>query len=171
MRLTNITMCIKRLICLVLSGIMLLMLCACSAQSNQSISLYDLNKSMSEVAEFSQMKYASSADDDPEDLFENISEMSYSKVEGFFINYAVNGTGNADEIACIQVKDKRDINEAVASLNAHLKKRIGLYTSYDKSQLDKLSNAVVATKGNIAVLIVGDKSGEMEKAFYSFFEE
>lgn len=161
----------KRLICVLLIGAMAFSFVACSVDKSNDISIYDLNKAMSSVANFGEMKYASSSDSNNSELFQNISDMDYSKIKSFFINYAVNGTGNADEIACIQVKNKGDINEAVESLNAHLKKRINLYSTYDKSQLDKLSKAVVVNKGNVVALIVADNSKEIEKAFYNYFEE
>lgn len=161
----------KKTICTFLAVLMIFSLSACTSRNQKEVSLYDLNKAMADVAGFAEMKYVSSLDSNAEDLFENISSMEYSKVQGFFINYAVNGTGNADEIACIQVKNENDAAEAVSSLQKHLNKRIGLYSSYDKSQLDKLNSAVITKYGNVAVLIVGDKAVDMEKAFNSFFSE
>lgn len=161
----------KKTICAFLAVLMIFSLSACTSRNQKEVSLYDLNKAMADVAGFAEMKYVSSLDSNAEDLFENISSMEYSKVQGFFINYAVNGTGNADEIACIQVKNENDAAEAVSSLQKHLNKRIGLYSSYDKSQLDKLNSAVITKYGNVAVLIVGDKAVDMEKAFNSFFSE
>lgn len=161
----------KKTICIFLAIFILFSLNACSSHAQKDVSLYDLNKAMADVAGFAEMKYVSNLDSNAEELFENISSMEYSKVQGFFINYAVNGTGNADEIACIQVKNINDASEAVSSLQSHLNKRIGLYSSYDKSQLDKLNNAVITNYGNVVVLIVGDKAVDMEKAFNLFFSE
>lgn len=161
----------KIIISIALAVIIALSLTACSSNNAKVISLYDLNKAMSDVADFSEMKYASSSDDNAEEVFKNISDMDYSKVEGYFINYAVNGTGNADEIACIRVKNKGDLTLAVQSLNAHLQRRIGLYSTYDKSQLDKLNNAIVTSYGDVAILIVGDNAKAMEKAFNEFMGE
>lgn len=161
----------KKIISALLAIVIAFSLTACSSNQAKEISLYDLNKAMSEVADFSEMKYASSSDDNAEEVFKNISDMDYSKVDGYFINYAVNGTGNADEIACIRVKNKGDLSLAVQSLNAHLQRRIGLYSTYDKSQVDKLNNAIATSYGNVAVLIVGDNSKAMEKAFNEFMGE
>lgn len=161
----------KKIISALLAIVIAFSLTACSSNQAKEISLYDLNKAMSEVADFSEMKYASSSDDNAEEVFKNISDIEYSKVKGYFINYAVNGTGNADEIACIEVKNKSDLALAVQSLNAHLNKRIGLYSTYDKSQLDKLNNAIVTSYGNVAILIVGNNSKAMEQAFNGFMGE
>lgn len=161
----------KKIISIMLVIAIALTFTACSSKPQKDVSLYDLNKAMSDVAGFSEMKYASSSDDNAEEVFKNVSDIDYSKVDGYFINYAVNGTGNADEIACIRVKNKNDLTLAVQSLNAHLQRRIGLYSTYDKSQLDKLNNAVVTSHGDIAILIVGDNAKEMEKAFNEFLGE
>lgn len=158
----------KKFISIILAVVVAFSFSACSANQNKEISLYDLNKAMSDVADFKDMKYASYNDDNAEDVFKNISDIDYSKIKGFFINYAVDGTGNADEIACIELKNKNDKTLAIESLNAHLKRRIGLYSTYDKSQLDKLNNAIVTSYGNIVVLIVGDNATAMEKAFNEF---
>ncbi len=160
----------KPLVCAALAAAILL-LCSCGEKETKDISLYDLYCAMSAPADFADMKYVSSNDADAADIFKNISDMDYSAVEGFFINYAADGKGNADEIACIRVKDKADVKKALDSLKAHLKKRIGLYSTYDKSQLDKLNGAITASYGDVAVLIVCDNAKLSEKAFYDFLGE
>ena len=97
-----------------------------------------------------------------------ISDMNYSKVNSFFIYYATNGTGNADELAVIEVKDSSDLSEARKSLEAHLETRKSLYSTYDKSQLKKLEAARIATNGNCAALIVGDEADKISDAFQNF---
>lgn len=143
-------------------------LAACGEDA-KDISLYDLNRAMSDAGgEFQDMKYASSADENPEDLFEHISDMDYGKVKAFAIYYAANGTGNADEIAIIQVKKKADLNEAELSLKAHLAKRKDLYKTYDDSQLPKLDKARIVKKDSVAALIVADNASDIEDAFFNF---
>ena len=147
-------------------------LCACSdAQNDKKVSMFDLKNAMAGASNsFSDMTYASSADPDPAGIFANISDMDYSKVDSFFIYYATDGNGNADEIAVIQVKDKRDLSLAKSELEEHVKKRIALYSTYDKSQLDKLGSAVIETDGNCAALIVGDDAAKIATAFHAFFD-
>ena len=96
--------------------------------------------------------------------------MPSGKVKAFFITYAANGTGNADEIVAIQVKKKADLNEAAASLRIHLDTRKTLYATYDKSQTPKLERAKVITRGNLVILIVSDEVDKIENAFYRFFD-
>ena len=149
-------------------------LCACSGgeKGKEKVSMYELNKALSAATEkFKDMTYASSEDPNPEEIFENISSMDYSKVESFFINYATNGTGNADEIAVIQVKKSDDLTEARKELEAHVSKRIALYSTYDKSQLKKLEAARIETEGNCAALIVCDDADKLSNAFHNFFKE
>jgi hypothetical protein len=144
---------------------------ACSKQSTGDVSMYDLNKAMCDATDkFTDMKYVSSSDSDADELFTNISDMDYSKVKGFFITYASNGTGNADEIAVIQVKSKNDLQTARDTLNAHLERRKALYATYDKSQSSKLEKGVVITYGDVAALIVGDDVSSIKDAFYNYFK-
>jgi hypothetical protein len=117
------------------------------------------------------MKYASSSDTNPDDLLAHVSNIDSSKVKAFFITYASNGTGNADEIVAIQVKKKSDLNEAASSLKIHLDTRKTLYATYDKTQMPKLEKAKVLTRGTLAILMVSDDVEKMEAAFYTFFSK
>lgn len=157
----------KTIALLVASLAALTVLVSCGGKT-ETVSMYDLNKAMTAVVSLSDMKYVSSADGNAEDLFANVSDMDYGKVKAFFINYAADGKGNADEIVAIQVKNKSDVTEAAASLNAHLEKRRALYATYDKSQVDKLSHGQVVTKNDVAVLIVTDNPDKAKDAFYDF---
>ena len=149
-----------------------LLLCACGkTQSTGDVSMYDLNSAMSSASDkFQEMKYVSSEDGDPENLFSNISDMDYTKVNAFFISYAADGAGNADELAVIQVKNASDIGDAASSLNEHLEKRRALYATYDKSQTQKLDNGIIVSYGDVAALIVADDIDTIKDAFYSYFE-
>ena len=92
--------------------------------------------------------------------------MDYAKVNAFFIYYAAEGAGNADEIAVIQVKNKADLTQAADSLTAHLNKRKSLYATYDRSQLAKLEKGRVVTKNGMAALIVADDADQIEESFF-----
>ena len=156
------------LICTVLLAAILL--CACGSDTAGKVSLYDLKSKMASATDkFSDMTYASHEDTDAESIFKNISDMSYSKVHSYCIYYATNGTGNADEIAVIQVKNSGDLTAARQSLEAHLQKRKSLYSTYDKSQLKKLESARVVTGGDCAALIVADDADAISDAFHNFF--
>ena len=163
---------LKKRAFLALAGLLMLLFCGCAAGSSaEKVSLYDLkNKMVSATQRFSEMTYASSEDADAENIFKNISDMSYPKVDSYSIYYATNGTGNADEIAVIQVKKSGDLTEARKSLEAHLKRRKSLYSTYDKSQLKKLEAARVVTHGDCAALIVADDADAISDAFHNFFD-
>jgi hypothetical protein len=141
----------------------------CSGEKAKKVSMYDLKTAMEKVTDkFSDMTYASSEDSNPEEIFENISGMDYSKVDSFFILYATNGTGNSDEIAVIQVKNNSDVTLARQELEAHLQKRTALYSTYDKSQLTKLNAGKIEVEGNCVALIVCDDVQAVSKEFHSF---
>ena len=162
----------KRLLAFICAAaVFALLLCGCFAEDDTGkISVYDLKGAMASVTnKFSEMSYASQEDADAENLFKNISDMDYSLVDSFCVYYATNGTGNADEIAIIQVKKSGDLTEARKSLENHLKKRKSLYSTYDKSQLKKLDSARVVTHNSCAALVVADDADMIADAFHNFF--
>ena len=146
-------------------------LCACGGRNNiQKVSMYELKNAMASAMENAgDMTYTSSEDPNPAEIFANISGMEYSKIESFFIYYATEGKGNADEIAVIQVKDARDITQAKKELEQHISKRIALYATYDTTQLEKLEAAKTEIEGSCVALIVCDRADKVANAFHSFF--
>lgn len=162
---------IKKITSVILSAVILCGIFTACSDDAEDISMYDLNQALVEyTGDPDNMKYASNNDSNPEDLLAHVSNIQYGKVKAFFISYAADGTGNADEIVAIQVKKKSDLNEAAQSLRAHLDTRKTLYAAYDTSQLPKLEKAKVFTRGTLAILMVADDSDKMEAAFYAFFK-
>lgn len=148
-------------------------LCACSGKNNseKKVSMYDLKNAMTAATDsFGDMTYTSSEDPNPDEIFENISTMDYSKVDSFFIYYATEGKGNADEVVVIQVEKSDDLIEAKKTLEAHISNRSALYATYDKSQLKKLEAAQIETEGNCVALVVGDDAAKVMNAFHEFFK-
>ncbi len=163
---------IRKITAVILSAVMLCGILSACGDDAEEISMYDLNQALvGFTGDPDSMKYASSSDSNPEELLSHVSNIEYSKVKAFFITYATNGTGNADEIVAIQVKKKSDLNQAADSLRSHLETRKTLYAAYDKSQLPKLEKAKVFTRGTLAILMVSDNSDKMEAAFYGFFKD
>ena len=163
---------IRKITAVILSAVMLCGILSACGDDAEEISMYDLNQALvGFTGDPDSMKYASSSDSNPEELLSHVSNIESSKVKAFFITYATNGTGNADEIVAIQVKKKSDLNQAADSLRSHLETRKTLYAAYDKSQLPKLEKAKVFTRGTLAILMVSDNSDKMEAAFYGFFKD
>lgn len=161
---------IKKITALILSAVLFCGVFTACGEKSEEISMYDLNQALVQyTGDPGDMKYASSNDANPSDLLSHVSNIDYGKVKAFFICYASNGTGNADEIVAIQVKKKSDLNEAAASLRNHLDTRKTLYETYDRTQLPKLEKARVLTRGTLAILMVADDTDKMETAFYDFF--
>jgi hypothetical protein len=142
-----------------------------TAAPEQEISMFDLSRAMLGAATFGEMRYISSTDDYAEDKFSYVSDLDYGKVEAFFLAYAADGKGNADEIAVIRVKDAQDVNAAMVSLQNHLQKRVALYQTYDPSQSEKLGKGSVFTDGRFAALIVSDDNHAVRSAFEAFLNK
>ena len=122
---------------------------------NGEISMYDLTKKIMESEDsLPAMTTVNSSASDANRLFACVSEMDYSKIDSFLLAYSTEG--KADEIAVIKLKDEADINELIDSLKVHLKDRKGIYESYDTSQLSRVEDASLYSKGSYAVLIICD---------------
>ena len=145
--------------------------CGKDNREPEYVSMYDLSRAMLSATEFGDMNYVSSADDGAKDLFTYLSDMDYDKVEQFFLAYAKDGKGNADEIAVVQVKNKNDIDEAVKTLNAHLQKRINLYRTYDPTQSAKIEKGEVFTESGLAILIVSENNAAVKSACLSSLKQ
>ncbi|MBQ7726802.1 MAG: DUF4358 domain-containing protein [Clostridia bacterium] len=162
----------KKLVSLFAScALVLVALSGCGERATRKISMYDLSRAMLDAGDFKQMSYASSSDQEPQDLFANVSDLDYGKVESFFISYASDGNGNADEIVVIRVNSTKNLQEAVLSLKKHLETRKSLYATYDPTQSEKLSNGIVFSQEDFAVLIVSDGNDQVHAAFNAFLKE
>ena len=160
----------KKLIKLLASALLIAtILSSCTAHSNdETVSMYDLNKAMSENAGFGEMTYVSSSDDKADEKFSHLSDIDYSKVDSFFMNFAADGSVSSDELAVVVMKDGKDTAEMTSSLEKHVEYRKNLYRNYDPEQLPKLEKALVFSSGRYAVLIVADNPSAIKSAFYSF---
>ena len=149
---------------LVLCTVFACFLCGCQ-ENKTTVSMYDLRQAMEAAdSSFPEMLYASSAEDDAEDLFTNISDLDYKKVDSFFVSYAKEG-GKADEIAVIAVKDSADRKEDKKSLEAHKENRRKLLDQYEPEEVSRIKDGVIFTSGQYAVFIVSEKSDAVRKAF------
>lgn len=103
-------------------------------------------------------------DEQAERNFAYLSDMDYTKVEGYFLSYSANGE-TTDEIAVIAVKDVNDIGLAKDSIDKHLKSRRSMYEQYQPENVKDIDNAVVFTKDQYVVLIISKKSDAVKVAF------
>ena len=137
--------------------------------AQKTVSMYDLSRAMLSAMQTEEtMRYVSASDAGAEEKFARVSDTDYAHVEDFFLLYAENGAGNADEIAVIAVKNERDVSAAADSLRAHVEYRTQLYATYDPTQVPKLNGALVFTEGRYAVLIVCDDPAAAKAAFNGF---
>ena len=159
----------KRIFALFAALLITVSLFGCGGGSDETVSMYALSREMLAALNTEEnMLYVSTADADAADKFVYISDMDYGDVRDFFLLYAEDGKGNADEIAVIAVKNQRSVSAAEESLRAHLSKRTALYESYDPTQLEKLNGAVCETVGRYAVLVVAEDPAPVIRALHSF---
>ena len=159
----------KKAICALLG--LLLLFSGCARAPEDTVSMYDLSRAMLTAMHTQEsMRYVSAADNGAEEKFARVSDLDYGKTDDFFLLYAENGAGNADEIAVISVKNKNDAAAAETSLREHIKHRVSLYETYDPTQVPKLNNALIFTEGRCAVLIVCDDPAAVKAAFDGFLQ-
>ena len=146
-----------------LLALLLLLLPACGA-GNADVDMTALQESMADAApSLPQMLSVTDADENAGELFSYLSDMDYGKVSRFFLLYAA--SGDADEIAVIEVKNRADAADAEQSLRAHLVNRARLYEQYRPDQLQRVEQAEVFVRGRWAVLIVCDEAAAVKAAF------
>lgn len=146
---------------------LVLLFSACGKNNTtQLVSMYDLRVAM-EAADDSlpELLNINSAEDGAKDKFtQHICEMDYDKVAGFFVSYAAEG-GLADEIVVVAVKDASDVKEVKELLEKHKENRYHLLEQYEPKEVKRVSDGLVFTDGNYAVLIICDRADAVKKAF------
>lgn len=160
-----------RLSALLLASALALTLPGCSGSGQtQTVSMYDLGKTMMEAdPDLPDMSTALSSSDQAEDLFHYLSDMDYSKVDGYFLGYS--SEGKADEVAVICTHSQSDTKEAVKELNEHAEGRVQMYKTYAPDQVSRAENALVFSEGRYAVLIISDHPDDVKKAFSDFLKQ
>jgi hypothetical protein len=145
--------------------------CGGGESAGDTVSMYDLRQAMEEAdANLPEMTVLSTNDEDAESLFQaNIADMDYSKIDDFFVSYAVEG-GEADEIVVIAVKDTNDLEEAKQALIEHQESRRKLFEQYEPMQTKRIEGGLVFTEKQYAVLIICDNQDGVRKAFEAEIE-
>ena len=157
----------QKLTILFLAAVMLLSLAACGKAKSSGADPVELGRTMLDKAgDMPDMSVVSSADKDGEALFKYVSDLPYDKVAGYYLAYA--SSGSAEEIAVIRLKNSSDAAEAKASLERHLKSRLGLFKVYSPDQVASVEGARIVTEGDTIALFVCKNadalSGELQKA-------
>ena len=141
----------KRFFCCVL-GLLLLTACGSSTGTDGQDPI-QLGKAMTAAAEdLPLMSTVTHQSEDGGQLFRYLSDLDYSKVDGYYFSYAAGGT--AEEIAVIRLKDAGDAATAVESLERHREDRIGIFRFYAPEQVPMAEDGEIRAQGNVAVLAI-----------------
>ena len=135
--------------------------------AGDTVSMYDLSKAMC-AADPSLPEMSRISSSDAAELFSYFSKMDYGKVEDYFLSYAAKGT--AEEIGVILLKDEKDVQECITSLEAHLKDRVDLYKTYAPEQVKRAENTAILSKGRYVAFIMCDEQKAVTEAFHQFIE-
>lgn len=139
-----------------------------NSSAGADINLYDMQKAMVDAGEsFPNMITVNNNDTDAKKNFGYISDMDYSKINGYFLSYSSDGL--ADEIVVIRTSSGNDTKEALESLKAHMEDRIKLYDQYEPEQAVRARNGRTFSKGNYAVLVISEDYEKIKAAFDGMF--
>lgn len=131
----------------------------------EKISMKDLCDAMSAADDsLPDMITVKDTDEEAEDTFAYLSDFEYSKVQRYFMSYA-SEDGNTQELAVIEVKDKKDVQDAEDSLKKHQESRIKLFEQYEPEKVAEVKEGITFTKDNYAVLIISSSKDSVKKAF------
>lgn len=156
----------KKIIALTLAAVFVLCAVSCGKKGNGEpmVSMYDLRVMMLDADEtLPEMKSVSSSDKDAESLFGYLSDVDYSKVEGFFLSFAAEG--DAYEIAAVALRDEGDVREMKTSIEKHVAGRVELYRNYKPDQVPRAEAAKVIVSGRYVALVMCDKADAVLDAF------
>lgn len=163
---------IRTITCKSMLLLLFIILClgACGSEKSETVSMYDLRKSMLQADEsFPDMLSVSDEDTDAQDLFAYVSEVDYDKIEHFFLSYSSEGL--ADEIVVATAKNINDIEEIKESFEEHKKSRIKLYNQYMPKEQERAEQAVIFVKQQYVVLIIAQNSDAVKEAFENAVEK
>ena len=156
----------RKIVALTLAAVFILCAVSCGKkeETDPMVSMYDLRVMMLGADEtLPEMKSVSSSDADAESLFSYLSDFDYSKVEGFFLSYAVEG--DSYEIAVVALRDEGDVTAMKESIEKHVAGRVELYKNYKPDQVSRAETAKVAICGRYVALVMCDKVDAVLDAF------
>ena len=145
-----------------------LALCVLTGCENGSqVDMKRLREDMLNASELPEMLCVTSDDDNAEKNLRAITDIDFSKVKEYFIEYSADGT--AYEIAVIELKSQNDMNELTKSLKKHIESRTQQYRYYMPEQVPNAENARAVSRGSCAALIMCDDPAAVQTAFEKAF--
>ncbi|MBR6290446.1 MAG: DUF4358 domain-containing protein [Clostridia bacterium] len=156
----------RKMVALTLAAVFVLCFVSCGKkeETEPMVSMYDLRVMMLAADEtLPEMKSVSSSDEDAESLFGYLSDVDYSKVEGYFLSYAAEG--DSYEIAVVAMRDAGDVPAMKESVEKHVAGRIELYRNYKPEQVPRAEEASVTVSGRYVALVMCDRADAVLEAF------
>ena len=135
---------IKKIFNIALVCVFAIQLVGCG-NNNNKIDMTKLEKTMMAAdTDMPTMLAVNSDSDNTKDLFAYLSDMDYSKVDKYFLDYAQEGT--AEEVAVIRVKNSKDVDEAKKSGNLSSNDLDNFLKTVapmlNKEQMDKMNDLI-----------------------------
>ena len=160
----------KRLLPLLLTGLLILALAGCGGNETSPTQTADMEAMQTALLAadptLPEMRSITGQVGDAETLFTYVSDLPYEKVDDFLLSYSAEG--KADEIAVIAVKDPADAEAAADTLRAHLDQRLTLFRQYSPDEVSRAEKALVFTQDQYAVLLICDGNQDVKTAFEEF---
>ena len=161
----------KKFFTLAISAIIVLVIamsgCQADVPKKNDIDIHKLAEDMTAVTKMPDMLNARTGDSGAESAFAAISDLEYDKIEEFTLYYAADGA--AYELAVVKLESEDDMKHLAKSLNEHIKNRVKQYKYYNPEEVPRAENAVVATNGRYAALIMCDDTPQVKAVFDGAF--
>ncbi len=158
----------KRIIALLLAGIMALGVTACGETSPTADASAVGTLILSADTSLPEMTVVTSQDDNAELNFTTLCDADYGLVDSYYYAYASDGT--APEVAIVTTKKEADNAKVMEAIVKHVETRRGTMAEYSPEQVELVTNYTLVRRGRVICYIVSEKRGLSETAFTGYMD-
>lgn len=97
-----------------------------------------------------------------------LTDTDMDKIKSFA--YIYSEEGKAEEIAIIELKKNKDVNEVMNDLKERIETRKNCFITYDEEEVKKFDAATVVVKDNYVMMIIGNQANNGKYEFNKAFE-
>lgn len=163
----------RKILYVLISIICMLCLAACKGEENtEDAGKYTASELMDivekSITDLPEMSFVDEKSENAGDILSYLTEVSIDDVISYKFMYSSDGA--AEEIAIIQVKDSKNVEKVVSDLKDRLETRRNSFATYNEKEVAKFDAAVVVSKDNYIMLIIGNQAQNGKYAFTEAFK-
>ncbi len=163
----------RKILYVLISIICMLCLAACKGEENtEDAGKYTASELMDivekSITDLPEMSFVDEKSENAENILSYLTEVSIDNIISYKFLYSSEGA--AEEIAIIQLKDGKDVKQVVSDLKERLETRRNSFATYNEKEVAKFDAAVVVSKDNYVMLIIGNQAQNGKYAFMEAFK-